>query len=170
MTRTLAQLQEWQGAGGPAQWQAAWTRAIALLRPVLEVGEGPYSGGDGEWADGGAALATALYILAREHDITVDQVTRAQVEELLRRRAGESDTGVAARWEAHIRALGHDLGDRDDPVSVRWQALAIDNSPSEEGYLPEDVYADSTHRWGPAAVEGLNRVLAPAWREYLLLE
>ncbi|MFF4534118.1 hypothetical protein ACFY1P_33215 [Streptomyces sp. NPDC001407] len=163
MTLILDQLREWQGTDGPAEWQAAWDRARALLHPIWE-------GRDMTWdgvilADGGAALATALYIIARETNANPSQITRDQVEELKQRQPGETDGDIPPRWESRLRALGHDLDDTADPVVVRWRALRVDNSPPIDA--PDAVYEDSTHRWGPAFLEGIRYTLAPIWRDRL---
>ncbi|MFF2411462.1 hypothetical protein [Streptomyces sp. NPDC058092] len=115
-------------------------------------------------ADGGAALATALYIVAREENVTPADVHRAQVGELINRH-GEAEGEILLSWEARLRALGHDLDAPGDPVSVRWRKLRGDNSPP--GSTSDAVHIDhgAEHRWGP--LEGLRSVLAPVYENRL---
>ncbi|GAA3163746.1 hypothetical protein [Streptomyces ramulosus] len=164
MMLVIEQLRTWQSEdrGGPAAWEAAWERALELLSPVWTTEKvWPAS----PLADGGAALATALYIVAREQDIAPSEVSRNQVGDLIDRQ-GETDLAIPPRWEARLRALGHDLDDVDDPVSLRWWALRKDNSPPEDA--PDALYDHGAeYRWGPAFLEGLRAVLAPIYEDRL---
>lgn len=163
MALVLEQLREWQDDTGPESWLAAWDRALELLAPLWPDRDMTWDGP--VVADGGAALAMALYLIAGEAATAPELVTRAQVEHLARRRDGENDHAVGARWERRLRALGHDLADNDDPVSARWRVLCVDHSPPESA--PHGVHMDSTHRWGPAFLEGIRYVLAPVWSHRL---
>jgi hypothetical protein len=169
MTLVLDQLRQWQGEGGPAEWQASWERALELLGPVWPTTTLSWDGV--VHADGGAALATAFYILACENGIPPSRVTRDQVGSLIAREHGETDASIAPRWEARLRALGHDLEDAANPVAVTWRRLRRDNSPSDD--MPERMWEavhiedSSAYRWGPAYLEGLRRVLAPLYADQL---
>lgn len=165
MTLVIEQLRQWQAQDGPHQWQAAWQRAVELLSPlwpeVTMVGEGPVL------ADGGAALATAFYLLASEQGIAPAEVSRPQVRALIDRAPGQTDSALLGRWEERLRALGHDLDDAGDPVTVRWQQLRTDNSPPEDASDSLHVEHGSEYRCGPGALEGLRHVLAPIYEEHL---
>ncbi|MFJ2781583.1 hypothetical protein [Kitasatospora sp. NPDC087315] len=157
----------WQGEGGPQVWRAAWDRARDLLAPAwpdtffrfdCDPERGPL-------ADGAAGLATALYLIAAETGTAPADVHRDQVDELARPLPAETVPEIPLRWEARLRALGHDLGSVTDPVVVRWRILRTDNSPQQNGpdFLGDGPDADdSLHRWGPGVVEGLRYVLSPA--------
>lgn len=165
MTLVLEQLRTWQneGGAGPAAWQAAWDHALELLGPLWPSEE--------MWsatplADGGAALATAFYIVSCEQGIAPAEVSRSQVRELIDNR-GETDHEIPPRWEARLRALGHNLEAPEDPVSARWRELRKDNSPPDSA--PDAVFFDhgSEYRWGPGFIEGLRVVLAPIYETKL---
>jgi hypothetical protein len=88
--------------GGSDLWKAALDRAIDLLTPVWGdkelVWDGPLL------AHGGVALALAIYIVAREQGIPIDQVTRDQIEPL----DGPWRDCVEV-WKARLSALNVDL-------------------------------------------------------------
>lgn len=167
MTMLDERSRRWQGAGGPAEWQAAWDRAREILGPVWPDGSFAYERDPdgGELADGAAGLATLLYILARETGTNPRNIDRGQIEDLVERRQGETDPDVVRRWEAQLVRLGHDLDDADDPVATRWRILRTDNSASDEA--PDWVDEDAMRRWGIGALEGIRYVLSPSLRDRL---
>lgn len=156
---------EWQGAGGPPQWKAAWERARVLLGPRWEDGrfrndqyrntKDPADSAAGLAADGAAGLATALYIVARERGIPVSEVSRADITEFTRQER-EHVSVVMRRWESRLGALGHntDVPDPADPVAARWQFLKYDHP---EPWHLEDF---SMTRQGPAVLDSLEYVLS----------
>ncbi|MFJ1847102.1 hypothetical protein [Streptomyces sp. NPDC088146] len=164
MTLILSQLREWQGEDGPAEWQAAWARALDLLGPLCQgremVWDGPVL------ADGGAALAVAIYIIARESSIAPEQVHRAQIRSLIEQPPGTASTAVRARWETRLSALGHDLNDGADPVAVMWRHLRADNCPPADDAFSW-IDDPGPRRWGPGYLEGLRLVLAPIHEDRL---
>ncbi|WP_411574819.1 hypothetical protein [Streptomyces fradiae] len=157
MTQIAELSRQWQGEGGPELWDAAWDRARELIATRSQC-FGPVR--QTEWELGHAAdqiggLATALYILALEQRVEPAAVTRRSVEDLLRRRDGEDDLGIARRWEAHLENLGHDVDDATDPVAARWRVLRTVNDPNEDLY-----WDDANVRRGPGLLEGLRYVLS----------
>lgn len=148
----MDQLREWQGEGGPTEWQAAWGRTLQLVGPQW-VDERTQGLGT-LLLDGGAALTTALYLVAREQSIPVADVHRPAVAELVERRHGR-ELDIPTRWESRLQGLGHDLDSSDDPVSRRWRLLRIVHDPPEH-----DGAEDSTARCGPGVVEGMRSVLS----------
>ncbi|MFD8847836.1 hypothetical protein [Streptomyces sp. NPDC059604] len=127
MTTITEQSQAWQGEGGPAEWTQAWDRARELIGTRADRFSERDS--DGSQEDGFSALATALYITARERSIEPAVVSRQAVDELVDRRPRETDLDVVRRWEAHLKNLGHDVDDKTDPVSARWHRLRYDHDP-----------------------------------------
>jgi hypothetical protein len=163
----LRQQQRFNSAVGPPRWAAAWDRTLDLLTELW-----PRETAHGLGAvqvDGGAALATALYLIAVEQDIEPAGVTRVQVEALLHLAPGETVSDTVAAWERRLRAIGHDPDDPADPVAACWRDLRVDNSPDES--LSDAVHIDhgSEYRWGPGVVEGLRGVLAPMYKARLRL-
>jgi hypothetical protein len=153
MTTLDERSREWQGKGGPAEWVQAWGRTRELIGARLRYFDDQDS--DGSTADGVSALATALYIVAREQGIEPAAVPRQAIADLIRRRPGETDPDIARRWEAHLENLGHDVDDPTDPVSGRWRVLRVDHEPDDR------FWEDTTFRRGPALLEGLGYVLSP---------
>jgi hypothetical protein len=151
MTTLEERSQEWQGEGGPIEWSQAWDRARELIGTRLDYFNEQDS--DSSTADGVAALATGLYIIARVQGVEPAAVPRQAIDDLIDRRPGETDQDIARRWEAHLENLGHTIGGADDPVSSRWRALRVDHDPDDR------FWEDTTFRRGPAVVEGLRYVL-----------
>ena len=156
-TLLLDELHTWRRADGPPDWHAALERVSGWFEPH-------WQGRDTTWdgfvlLDGAAALAVALYIIAREHDIPVEQVTREQVERLAEPKGWDR----VAAWEDKLRTLGHDPDDPHDPVSTRWRRLRRDLSPPDPSILSDDALEDSTYLWGPMLCNGLESVLAPIY-------
>lgn len=139
---------------GSDLWKAALDRTIELVAPIWDgkemVWDGPLL------AHGGVALAMAIYIVAREQNIPVEQVTREQVESLY----GPWGTRVPA-WEARLRALGVDLDDATDPMIAHWQKLIFDERHPDID--PIDLH-DLGGREGPLLGEVFGFVLAPMWK------
>lgn len=127
MTTISEQSRAWQGEGGPAEWTQAWDR----VRELIGTRADRFSESDisGSQEDGLSALATALYITAREQRIDAAVVARQAVDELVDRRPGETDLDVVRRWEVHLENLGHDVDDKTDPVSARWRRLRYNHDP-----------------------------------------
>ncbi|WP_180685862.1 hypothetical protein [Streptomyces gossypiisoli] len=144
---------EWQGEGGSVEWALAWDRTRDLIGTRLNYFSEQDT--DGSTADGVAGLATALYITAREQRIDPSAVSRQAVDDLIRRREGETDLDIARRWETHLENLGHDIADSSDPVSSRWRVLRVNHDPDDR------FWEDTTFRRGPAVLEGLSYVLSP---------
>lgn len=160
----------------------SWARAIGLVRPAWRAEESsPYRVSD-TLADGGGALALALYLIAAAEDTAPETVTRAQVEVLLLREPGSAlhlaatptmgeihlrehvlRADTVAEWERRLRTLGHDIdGDAsDDPVVMHWRDLRRENGPAEDA--PDSVWDDATLRVGPGLLDGLQAVLAPIY-------
>lgn len=137
------QSRAWQGEGGPAEWSQAWDRTRELINP--DRFHDPDT--DRSQEDGISALATALYIAAREQRIDPASVTRKMVDDLISRRPGETDLDIVHRWETRLEALGHDPADPADPVSARWHRLRQDHDDHD----PLGLYWDDTlHRHGYA--------------------
>ncbi|MFC9228331.1 hypothetical protein ACFTZI_05075 [Streptomyces decoyicus] len=118
MTTIIEQSRTWQGLGGRAEWSQAWerTRELIGLRPDRFSDHDS----DGTQEDGISALATALYITAREQRIEAAAVPRQAIDDLMDRRPGETVLDIVRRWEAHLENLGHDVDCTTDPVSARW--------------------------------------------------
>ncbi|MGF0173186.1 hypothetical protein ACQF36_22595 [Streptomyces sp. Marseille-Q5077] len=155
--RVLDQLHEWQQEGGPAEWQAAWTRTLELVQPAFN----QYLMREGIFADGAAALTLALYILAREENIAPADVLSSQIRELAETRTRETPHDVVRRWEERLRALGRDPEDPGDPVAATWRRLRTDHTP------PPAARSPLSSRRGPALTDGLERVLSRSWGVYL---
>ncbi|MGX1760480.1 hypothetical protein ACWIG5_26795 [Streptomyces lydicus] len=146
MTTIIDQSRTWQGLDGPAEWAQAWerTRELIGLRPDHFSDHDS----DGTQEDGVSALATALYITARERRIEPAAVARQAVDDLIHRRPGETDLDIVRRWEAHLENLGHDIDDKTDPVSARWQRLRYEHDPDERNW--DDSLA--RHGYGLTAI------------------
>ncbi|MFI6281610.1 hypothetical protein [Streptomyces sp. NPDC050988] len=146
----LDRLRSWQGATGPEAWQAAWARMLDLAAPWFK----DYRVRDGRLRDGCAALALAQYLLAREADTGVDQISKDQVLALLPSPAtdGAAEPAVEAPhlWAARLEALGHDLDADDDPVAGMWRHLCT----------PVRVHPYS-EQFVPALTAGLDAVIGP---------
>ncbi|MFJ9893455.1 hypothetical protein ACIQPR_08985 [Streptomyces sp. NPDC091280] len=113
----IDQLRQWQADGGPETWCAAWTRAIAVTEEI-------WTGRDITWdgmqlAEGTAALATGIYLIAARDGLGVDEVTRDQVKALAPPRSVMRPWDIVQMWEQRLTELGHDLQDPADPVAVR---------------------------------------------------
>ncbi|MER7766822.1 hypothetical protein [Kitasatospora sp. NPDC096140] len=148
----------WQGAGGPAGWEAAWVRTRELLVPVVPDKRFAFQSDPhrGEIADGAAGLATAFYLLTDGSAAAVADVRRDQVEELLRPGAGETDGDVVRRWEERLRALGHEPETGADPVCERWRVLRTDFGWEDDLTVIGEVLV----RQGYGLLAGLGSVLA----------
>lgn len=135
------------GRGGPAEWTRAWERT----RELINTRANRFSDRDSDASqeDGISALATAVYIAAREQRIEPAAVARQAVDDLIRRRSGETDLDIVRRWEAHLENLGHDIEDKSDPVSVRWQRLRYEHDPDERNW--DDSLA--RHGYGLTAIQ-----------------
>ncbi|MFC1418786.1 hypothetical protein [Streptacidiphilus cavernicola] len=153
MTTIDEQSRKWQGEGGPAEWTGAWDRTRELINTRANCfGE---NDSDRSQEDGISALATAIYITAREQRIEPAAVTREAVDRLLHRNPEGTVLDVVQRWEAHLENLGHDVDDKTDPVSARWQRLRYehdrdgrnwDDSLARHGYsLTAISYVLSNH-------------------------
>jgi hypothetical protein len=156
-TLLLDELRIWRAADGPPEWHDALDRVSGWFEPL-------WQGVDTSWdgfilLDGAAALALALYITAREHDIPVERVTREQVERLREPRGWDR----VAAWEAKLLTLGHDPDDPHDPVSIRWRRQRRDLSPPDPNGLSDEALEDSTLNWGSMLSNGLDAVLAPIY-------
>ncbi|WP_371792929.1 hypothetical protein OG285_31835 [Streptomyces sp. NBC_01471] len=121
------QSRTWQGEGGPAEWTRAWDRTRELISTRADRFSERDS--DGSQEDGISALATALYITAKEQRVEPAAVPRQTVDDLMSRHPGETDLDIVRRWEAHLEDLGHDVDDKTDPVSARWRRLRYDHDP-----------------------------------------
>ncbi|MEY9958831.1 hypothetical protein [Streptacidiphilus sp. MAP5-52] len=160
----LDQLRTWRGrdTGTDPTWLAAWDRTIDILGPVWPTRD---LGWDGKWlAEGAAALATGVYIVAKRDDLDVGDVHRPQIEEL----AGSRDSRheLVGDWERELTALGHDLSDPADPVAEIWRMLSYDHTPSpeESRRIPDAIWEDSTMmRLGSTLADTLPRVLGQRW-------
>ncbi|WBP92212.1 hypothetical protein [Kitasatospora cathayae] len=146
-------------AAGPDGWHEAWERSVALLSPTWR--RGMPDGASWYWdnivrVDGCAALAMAYYLIARGAGRPVDSVAITEVIALIHG-PGLTWRDIPGRWEDAMRSLGHDPEDAADPVSACWQELRIDNTPPPDA--PDHVHMDTTRRWGPQFLEGLNLVL-----------
>lgn len=144
MTATEDQSRTWQGEGGPAEWARAWDRTCELI--ATRADRFSYHDSDRMQQDAIPALATALYIKAREQRIEPAAVPRQAVDDFIRRRPAETDLGIVRRWEAHLENLGHDVDDPADPVSVCWTRLRHDYDPGEL------YWGDATARHGYALI------------------
>lgn len=154
----VEQLDIWQQPGGPPEWQDAWDRLRALLWPSSTSSKVR----NGVGVDGMAGLLVALYLIARTQQIPPEQVTLQQVRVLagldpdgrtLPDRPAEVSLDLPAQWAARLEALGHDLQDRRDPVTVVWQHLQTEHTLSDE------VAVRFLARQGNALVESLPRLL-----------
>ncbi|MET7487724.1 hypothetical protein [Streptomyces sp. NPDC005538] len=146
----LDRLRSWQDAAGPEAWQAAWARMIDLAAPQFK----DHRVRDGRLRDGCAALALALYVLAREADTGVDQINKNQVLALLPSPTTDSAAEPAAEtllhWGALLESLGHDLEADDDPVAEMWRHL---RTP-----VRVNPYSE---QFEPALTAGLDAVVGP---------
>lgn len=141
----------WQGHGGPEEWNAAWDRTRGLLAPswpdpVRQSGHGPHSEPvtNPQFAAEAAALATALYLLARREGVTAAGVTREQVEGLLPGR-GESRRAAIELLHRELAGFGHTLESTDDFFDVNGRAALLSRP---EGHGPD--VADPVAAWWPA--------------------
>ncbi|MFD7919676.1 hypothetical protein ACFV3R_10665 [Streptomyces sp. NPDC059740] len=143
-------LQQWRDEGGPQGWQDAWERTVEVAGRYFE----QYQVRDGRLSDGCAALTLALYLLAREREIGVEQISRDEVLTLIEPENADATADTAAetadRWGARLQALGHDLDAGDDPVARMWRHLR------PEVHL--DSYSDKRQ---PALLVGLAAVVGP---------
>ncbi|MFF1712200.1 hypothetical protein [Streptomyces sp. NPDC058268] len=142
-------LQLWRDEGGPQVWQDAWERTIEVAGRRFE----KYQVRDGRLSNGCAALTLALYLLAREGDIGVEQISRDEVLALMEPESANGTADVAAEatrcWGARLQALGHDL-EADDSVARMWRHLRTS--------VHVDSYSDKRQ---PALLLGLDTVLGP---------
>ncbi|MFF8601873.1 hypothetical protein ACF065_27635 [Streptomyces sp. NPDC015232] len=143
-------LQQWRDEGGPQVWQDAWERTVEVAGRRFE----QHQVRGGRLSDGCAALTVALYLLAREGEIGVEQISRDEVLALMEPESTDATADAAAettrRWGARLQALGHDLNAGDDPVARMWRHLRTD--------IHVDSYSDKRQ---PALLVGLTAVLGP---------
>ncbi|MFD3563446.1 hypothetical protein ACFWVU_27825 [Streptomyces sp. NPDC058686] len=132
MTTINEQSRMWQGEGGPVEWTRAWDHTRELIN--TRANRFSDSDTDRSQEDGISALATAIYIAAREQRVEPAAVARQAVDDLIHRRPGETDLDIVRRWEAHLENLGHDIDDKTDPVSARWQRLRYEHDPDERNW------------------------------------
>ncbi|WP_371792926.1 hypothetical protein OG285_31820 [Streptomyces sp. NBC_01471] len=141
-------LRTWQAEGGPQLWQDAWARTLEMA----ECSFARYRVGDGLIADGCAGVTLAQYLLAREADCGVDQITADDVRSLTlpgdKQKADQDPSPVMLRCAERLKALGHDLNADDDPVARLWQHLATDR--------PTGTFGDQR---APALTLGLDTLL-----------
>ncbi|MBT2527437.1 hypothetical protein J7E91_18910 [Streptomyces sp. ISL-99] len=147
MTTINEQTRTWQGEGGPAEWTRAWGRTRELISTRAD--RFSESDSDGSHEEGISALATALYITAREQRIEAAAAPRQAVDDLMDPRPGETALGIVRRWEAHLENLGHDIDDKTDPVAARWQHLRYEHDADERNW--DDSLA--RHGYGLTAVQ-----------------
>ncbi|MCY0942407.1 hypothetical protein [Streptomyces antarcticus] len=148
-TRLLVvdRLKTWQAEGGPEALQDAWARTVEMADrhfPRHRVTTGRIS-------DGCAGLALALYLLGSNMDTTVADVRLEDVRGLLAPgKAGSTPdpVDVPDRWEAQLRALGHNLDATDDPVARLWRHLRTEHTADSLGDRRE-----------PALTLGLDTIL-----------
>ncbi|MDX3024997.1 hypothetical protein [Streptomyces acidiscabies] len=143
-------LQLWRDEGGPQRWQDAWERTIEVAGRHFE----QYQVRDGRLSNGCAALTLALYLLAREAETGVEQISRDEVLTLLEPGSADATDDAAAEtarsWATRLQVLGHDLDADDDPVARMWQ------------HLRPEVHVDSySDKRQPALLVGLAAVLGP---------
>ncbi|MFJ3946236.1 hypothetical protein [Streptomyces griseoaurantiacus] len=143
-------LQQWRDEGGPQVWQDAWERTIEVAGRRFE----QYQVRDGRLSNGCAALTLALYLLAREGEIGVEQISRDEVLTLTAPGSADATADAAAetadRWGARLQSLGHDLDADDDPVARMWR------------HLRPEVHVDSySDKRQPALLVGLTAVVGP---------
>lgn len=144
-------LQLWRDEGGPQVWQDAWERTVEVAGRRFK----NYQVRDGRLSNGCAALTLALYLLARESDIGVEQISRDDVLALMKPESTDATAcGAAAetarRWGARLQALGHHPDADDDPVARLWRHLRTE--------VHVDFYSDERQ---PALLVGLSAVLGP---------
>ncbi|WP_405749416.1 hypothetical protein OG232_04565 [Streptomyces sp. NBC_01411] len=145
-----ARLQQWRDEGGPQLWQDAWERTVDVVGNCFEQCQVR----SGRLSDGCAGLTLALYLLAREGDIGVEQISRDEVLALMEPDSANASADVGAEttrpWSARLQALGHDLDAHDDPVARMWRHLRTE--------VRVDSYRDERR---PALLVGLDAVLGP---------
>lgn len=143
-------LQQWRDEGGPQLWQDAWERTVEVAGRRFE----QYQVRDGRLSNGCAALTLALYLLARERETGVEQISRDEVLALMEPECPDATADAASetvrRWASRLQALGHDLDAGDDPVARMWRHLRID--------VHVDSYSDERQ---PALLVGLTAVVGP---------
>lgn len=141
-------LKAWQAEGGPQLWQDAWSRTLAMAGRSFA----RYRVANGRITDGCAGLTLALYVLAREADTGVDQVTMDDIRSLMSPAvagaAPQDLEDLPRRWGERLAALGHDLDAADDPVTAAWRHLSTDR--------PIHTYGDGR---APALALGLETLL-----------
>lgn len=119
-------LRTWQAEGGPQLWQDAWARTLGMA----ETHFARYRVGDGRISDGCAGVTLAQYLLAREAETSVEQVTTDAVRSLMspaeEQGADRDPASVMGRWAERLQVLGHDLDAPDDPVARLWRHLSTD--------------------------------------------
>jgi len=146
----LTRLQLWRDEGGPQVWQDAWERTVEVAGRRFE----NYQVRDGRLSNGCAALTLALYLLAREGGIGVEQISQDEVLALMEPKSTDATADTAAeaapRWGARLQALGHDPDADDDPVARMWRHLRTE--------VHVNSYSDERQ---PALLVGLNAVLSP---------
>lgn len=146
----LDRLQQWRDEGGPQLWQDAWQRTLEVAGRRFE----QHQARDGRLTDGCAALTLALYLLAHEGSVGVEQISRDEVLVLTgpngNNATADAAGASAARWGERLQALGHNLDAEDDPIARMWRHLRTE--------VPVDSYRDERR---PALLLGLNRVLGP---------
>ncbi|MFD3662828.1 hypothetical protein ACFWVF_19895 [Streptomyces sp. NPDC058659] len=126
-------LRTWQTEGGPQLWQDAWARTLAMAERYFARNRV----GEGRIADGCAGVTLAQYLLAREADCGVEQITADDVRNLTlpsdKQEADQDPAPVMLRFAERLKALGHDLDAADDPVARLWQHLATDRATGTFG-------------------------------------
>lgn len=160
----MDRLDSWRAEGGPPLWCAAFDRVLAGYRPLWAGKTVSFAGG--LLAHGAVGVVTAIYILAREQNVPIDQVTRAQVEGLTGRGPGQGNWDRVKLWEDKLRALGHNPDDEQDPVMARWRELREDLSPPDPWGLSDEAYYHV--RIGPRLANSVGPALAPMWTELQL--
>ncbi|MFF4924271.1 hypothetical protein ACFY4B_27115 [Kitasatospora sp. NPDC001261] len=157
----LGPVGRWRGAGGPEQWQRAWSRAIGELAPVRAAQPAdPYDPYQARWTEGAAGLALVYYLLATTRGESVEAVSTDEVRSI-----AELPDDTRSAWPAVARIdelfarAGHLLDAPEDPVAACWSELRADCSPTGEWAQNDWVQSDWTFRWGADRVVSLSVVL-----------
>ena len=128
ITTVMDQIRRWRQrtSPGPPAWQAAWDQAETLAGSMWPDGRGNGHGAYEE-TEAAAALATAFYILTAERGIAAEQISRADIDQLVGRPPAPTRPSegyphdLPERWGARLTALGHDLHAQDGPVATSWR-------------------------------------------------
>ncbi|MEK8146320.1 hypothetical protein NKH18_48885 [Streptomyces sp. M10(2022)] len=156
MTTINEQSRTWQGDGGPAEWTRAWDRTRELINTRANCFSDNDS--DASQEDGISALATAIYIAAREQRIEPAAVARQAVDDLIHRRSGRPISTSSGGGRPTWRTWGTTSTTKPTQSPPAGSACATSTTPTngtgtipslatDTALPPSSTYSAPTWHW-----------------------